>query len=261
MIKDNSVMDELKEIMECDDKFGDEGLCYNTDVSDGSSYEGFINFTDGFVDVKAYYYVRNNELTFKKEGSEGQKERAENAQKILDNLMEPDYSSFYKDYILGSEWESEFDSLDAFIDWYNNYNPYEKDPTPSLFEEGLHYDLDPKHDKLWDKFNDYDMDYYENTPAFIGVALKLYDNDNSRNDLNNGKHLARLESYLNDDLGYGRDRVGGWARQLGMVSADGSDIGNHVIYLNEFAYDTVDELKEKLKVYVNDAYKSLGLVW
>ena len=115
--------------------------------------------------------------------------------------------------------------------------------------------------KLWEDFDEFDHDYYLETPAFIGVALKLYDNDNYHNDLGNGKHLARLESYFNDDLSYGRERVGGWARMMGMTSADGSDLGNHYIYLDEFSYDTFDELKSKLKEKVGKAYDSLGLVW
>lgn len=259
MLKEESVLKELEEIMKCNNCF-EENDFYgaNTSVSDGSSYDGFINFTDGFIDIISPYVPhQDTELTFKGGDDEAQKKRAKNAQLILDGLLATDITGFYQDN--KDDLESEFPTFDEFKEWYDSYEPYQKDPTPSLFEEGVHYDLDPKHDKLYEQVSEYDRDYYFESPAFIGVQLKLYDNDNWRNDLHNGKHLARLESFFNDDLGYGRERVGSWARTMGMVSADGSDIGNHLIYLDEFGYDTFDELKEKLKSKIGDAYKSLGL--
>lgn len=242
-------MEELKDIMLNDDKFENNDFYPNVDVSDGSSYDGFINFTDGFVTVSASYTPHmDSELTFKGGDNEEQKNRAKNAQLILDEMLSPDLYDFYDWNIKGkddNEWLKEFPTFDEFKDWYDNYTPYQKDP---------------KHDELWDEFNGFDHDYYLETPAFIGVQLKLYDNDNYRNDLGNGKHLARLESYFNDDLSYGRESIGSWARLMGMTSADGSDIGNHYIYLEEFGYDTFDELKSKLKEKIGKCYDSLGLV-
>lgn len=264
MIKEMNAMEELKEIMLDNDRFGENDFYARTDVSDGSSYDGFLNFTDGFVTVMCDYTPHwDSELTFKDGGNEEQKIRAKNAQLILDDLLSPALKDFYDWNIKDkdSEWLEEFPTFEEFKDWYDNYTPYQNDPTPSLFEEFGKFALDPKHDSLWDEFNDFDHDFYSESPAFIGVALKLYDNDNYRNDLKNGKHLARLESYFNDDLSYGRERVGSWARTMGMVSADGSDIGNHYIYLDEFAYETFDELKSKLKEKIGKAYDSLGLVW
>lgn len=244
-----NAMEELKDIMLNDDKFENNDFYPNVDVSDGSSYDGFINFTDGFVTVSASYTPHmDSELTFKGGDNEEQKNRAKNAQLILDEMLSPDLYDFYDWNIKGkddNEWLKEFPTFDEFKDWYDNYTPYQKDP---------------KHDELWDEFNGFDHDYYLETPAFIGVQLKLYDNDNYRNDLGNGKHLARLESYFNDDLSYGRESIGSWARLMGMTSADGSDIGNHYIYLEEFGYDTFDELKSKLKEKIGKCYDSLGLV-
>lgn len=265
MIKEMNAMEELKDIMLDGDKFENNDFYPNVDVSDGSSYDGFINFTDGFVTVSANYTPHwDSDLTFKGGDNEEQKNRAKNAQLILDNLLSPALNDFYDWNIKGkddNEWFKEFPTFDDFKKWYDNYTPYQNDPTPSLFDKTEKFALDPKHDKLWDEFNEFDHDYYSDTPAFIGVQLKLYDNDNRRNDLGNGKHLARLESYFNDDLSYGRESVGSWARLMGMVSADGSDIGNHYIYLDEFGYDTFDELKNKLKEKIGKAYDSLGLVW
>lgn len=266
MIKEMNAMEELKDIMLDGDKFENNDFYPNVNVSDGSSYDGFINFTDGFVTISANYTPHwDSELTFKDGGNEEQKNRAKNAQLILDNLLSPALYDFYDWNIKGkdenAEWLEEFPTFDEFKNWYDNYTPYQIDPTPSLFDKNEKFTLDPKHDKLWDEFNDFDHDYYADTPAFIGVQLKLYDNDNYRNDLGNGKHLARLESYFNDDLSYGRESIGSWARLMGMTSADGSDIGNHYIYLDEFAYETFDELKDKLKEKIGKAYDSLGLVW
>ena len=265
MVKEMNAMEELKDIMLADDRFGDNDFYASTDVSDGSSYDGFINFTDGFVDVKCSYTPHmDSELTFRGGDSEEQKTRAKNAQLILDNLLSPALYDYYDWNIKGkddNEWFKEFPTFDQFKEWYDNYTPYLTDNNPTLFDDLGETKVDPKHDKLWEDFDEFDHDYYLETPAFIGVALKLYDNDNYHNDLGNGKHLARLESYFNDDLSYGRERVGGWARMMGMTSADGSDLGNHYIYLDEFSYDTFDELKSKLKEKVGKAYDSLGLVW
>lgn len=266
MIKEMNAMEELKDIMLNDDKFENNDFYPNVDVSDGSSYDGFINFTDGFVTISANYTPHwDSELTFKDGGNEEQKNRAKNAQLILDNLLSPALYDFYDWNIKGkdenAEWLKEFPTFDDFKNWYDSYEPNKVDPTPSLFEGMGTFYVDPKHDKLYEEFSDFDHDYYADTPAFIGVQLKLYDNDNYRNDLKNGKHLARLESYFNDDLSYGREHIGSWARLMGMISADGSDIGNHYIYLEEFAYDTFDELKGKLKEKIGKAYDSLGLVW
>lgn len=266
MIKEMNAMEELKDIMLNDDKFENNDFYPNVNVSDGSSYDGFINFTDGFVTISANYTPHwDSELTFKDGGNEEQKNRAKNAQLILDNLLSPALYDFYDWNIKGkdenAEWLEEFPTFDDFKNWYDSYVPNQIDHTPSLFEGMGTFYVDPKHDKLYEEFSDFDHDYYADTPAFIGVQLKLYDNDNYRNDLGNGKHLARLESYFNDDLSYGRESIGSWARLMGMTSADGSDIGNHYIYLDEFAYETFDELKSKLKEKIGKCYDSLGLVW
>lgn len=263
MIKEMNAMEELKDIMLDDNRFENNDFYPRANVSDGSSYDGFINFTDGFIDVKCDYTPHwDSELTFKGGDNEEQKNRAKNAQLILDNLLSPSLCDFYDWNIKGeddSEWLKEFPTFEDFKNWYDTYTPYQVDPTPSLFDEFEKFALDPKHDSLWDEFNEFDHNYYSESPAFIGVQLKLYDNDNRRNDLGNGKHLARLESYFNDDLSYGRECVGSWARLMGMTSADGSDIGNHYIYLDEFDYDTFDELKSKLKEKIGKCYNSLGI--
>lgn len=262
MIKEKSAMDEIAEIVRCDDRFSSYDLIQlEPDISDGSSYDGFINFTDGFVDLKAEYIPKMDEqLWFSEKGSRGQKKRAENAQKIIDNMFTYNFRDFFdlhlqdaKDWL--ADFQKEFESADDFKKWFEKYDPYEKDPTPDLFD-GKHYPLDRKHDRLYEYFLECDEDEYRESPAFVGVMVKLYDKDNWRG---GGKRMARVTSYFNDDLSYGREHVGGWARLMGMVSADGSDIGNHEIYISEFQYTTFNDLKKKLRPRIQKAYESLNL--
>lgn len=262
MVKTQNFMEQIKDIVICDNRLDNGDLWpYEPDVSDGSSYDGFINFTDGFVDYKAPYTPKKDCcLSFNGGRSKAQKERAKNAQIILDNMLAYNFRDFF-DYHIEIEdgdchkFAAEFETSKDFETWFNAYIPYQKDPTPDLFD-GKHYPLDPEHDKLYEYFLEEDDEEYSDIPAFCGVCVKLYDEDNYHGD---HKRMARVESYFNDDLGYGRVRVGGWARLMGIVSADGSDRGNHYIYLKEFEYKTFGELKRKLKGYVDKAYCSLGL--
>lgn len=263
MIKADDFMSEIAEIVSCNNRLAENDLfAYEPDVSNGSSYDGFINFTDGFVDCKAEFTPKRDYGVFNFNGgrSKAQKERAKNAQIILDNLESHNFSDFYDWHIKDEdgdchEFYEEFPTCEDFENWYFGYHAYEPDPTPDLFD-GKHYPIDREHDHLYEYFLEVDDEEYSESPAFCGVCVKLYDEDNYHGD---HKRMARVESYINDDLSYGREHVGGWARLVGIVSADGSDVGNHYIYLKEFEYTTFNDLKKKLKVHVDKAYDSLGL--
>lgn len=259
MIKEKSFMEELAEIVSDHERFmANDLLALTPDVSDGSSYDGFINFTDGFVDVKAAYTPKqyySGDLHFNGGKNPKQKKRAANAQKIHDSLCQHNFRDFF-DYGMDDEFKAEFETAEDFETWFNEYQPHQKDPTLSLFSGKPDFYLDPKHDSLYEEFLEYDDREYEDTPAFLGVRLMLYDKDNWRG---GHKRMARLDSYFNDDLSYGRESVGSWARLMGMVSADGSDIGNHYIYTSEFQYTTLNDLKKKLAPRVQKAYESLGM--
>jgi len=258
MIKEKSFMDEITKIVTDDRRFYNADLFdYDPDISDGSSYDGFINYTDGFVDYKAEICPKLDNITFYAK-DEPTKSRAEKAQLIFDTLCEPNFRDFYEWNIKSGQFDKfndEFTDWGEFQDWYEKYIPYQLDGTPDLFD-GKQHPMYPEYDNLYDTFNEIDSEEYTDTPAYIGITLKLYDEDNVRS---NGKRMARLESYLNDDVGYGREYVGAWVRQMGMVSADGTDIGNHIIYLDEFEYSTKEDLIEKLKNKIQDAYASLGV--
>jgi hypothetical protein len=256
-------MNELLDIVKDDDRLESNDLItLEPDVSDGSSYDGFINFTDGFIDCKAEYTPKRNEwLRFNGNKNKAQIKRAINAQKIHDHLCEYNFSDFFDWHIKDEDGDSheffeEFPTVNDFEKWFNEYKPFEKDPTPSLFTNKVEFQIDPKHDELYEYFLECDDEEYSESPAFLGVCLKLYDQENRHGDY---KRMARVESYFNDDLSYGREHVGGWARLMGMTSADGSDIGNHYIYLSEFQYTTLNDLKRKLKPRIQKAYESLGM--
>ena len=123
MIKEMNAMEELKDIMLNGDKFENNDFYPNVDVSDGSSYDGFINFTDGFVTVSANYTPHmDSELTFNGGDNEEQKNRAKNAQLILDEMLSPALYDFYDWNIKGkddNEWFKEFPTFDEFKDWYD----------------------------------------------------------------------------------------------------------------------------------------------
>lgn len=261
MIKNQDFMKELTEIVSCDNRLrANDFFAFEPDVSDGSSYDGFINFTDGFIDCKAEFTPKWQSVNVYGGKNKAQQKRSRNVQKILDNFNAHNFNDFF-DYYLSededfSEFKDEFETVEDFKNWFEKYVPYEKDTTPNLFTGKCDLPKDMKHDRLYEKFLEVDNNEYNETPAFLGVCLKLYDEDNR-----NGGHkrMARLESYINDDLSYGREHVGSWARLMGMTSADGSDLGNHYVFLSEFQYTTLNDLKKKLKPRVQKAYDSLGL--
>ena len=235
MIKTDEFLDKLKNVMVNEDRL--EFLIYNVDISNGSSYDGFTNYTDGFINIRAYYTpFIDDYLTLSGGTNEEQQKRAKNAQKIIDSFFVYKTDDYWYDCIRDDE------------------NLLKRFPTKESFKEFFETakSSNEEDSRILDNFYEYNDDYYSEYPAFIGIMLKLYD-------MADGTHEARLESYVNDDFGYGRESVGGWARQMGIISADGSSVGNHYIYLDEFCYDTFDELKSKLKEKIDKAYDSLGL--
>lgn len=262
-LKSDDFMNELVDIVTDDKRLEYNDLfAFEPDVSNGSSYDGFINFTDGFIDYKAQYIPKRDCcVSFNGGKNKAQQKRAANAQKILDSLCSYNFDDFFEYQICNERFDAhnfkdEFETVDDFKNWFENYQPYEVDPTPSLFTGKNSFYLDPNHDRLYEQFLEYDDEEYQDSPAFVGICVKLYDEENRHGD---NWRMARVESYFNDDLSYGREHVGGWARLMGMTSADGSDIGNHYIYLSEFQYTTLNDLKKKLSPRIQKAYHSLGL--
>lgn len=250
MIKNEDFMKGIAELFD-ERGFGD--LCaLEPDVSDGSSYDGFVNFTDGFVDCKAEYVPFRDEPLVFKGFTEEQKKNAENAQKCHDCFMDEDdlLTSYYKDNRddLSDKWNQ-----DEFIEWWHRYIPEEGHwEQLDLFtgESCFTKTSDPKLDEIYFNTQEYIDCYYNDSPAFVGVSCRLYDEDNSHT----GYKMCRLISYFNDDLSYGRECVGSWAGK----SADGKPIGNHCVYEEEFDWNDYEDLISKLREKLPLAYETLG---
>ena len=266
MIKSKSFMDDVKDIVkncgplaqfeEWDDD--DSDLDSHISVSGGESYDGFINFTDGFVD-RCLPYVPNNDehLTFKGFNKETRK-NAENVQKVLDALESTD--GMVKDYWyeLDDDLKAKFEDGDSLLEWYAAYEPRQyHEEQLDLFsgKPCKTYTTDPKLDELYDNIQEYCDDYYSETCAFVGITVRLYDTDNYRNTSKDHKHQCVIESYFNDDLSYGRESVGAWAGK----NIIGNYFGKQVIYSSEFEWTKKSDLLAKLNRRIGKAYESLGM--
>lgn len=240
-IKNEDLMNELKSIIEDNHRFEDSDLFpFESEVSDGSSSDNFTNFTDGYVDVSAYFFPGRDTIYPQGDGDPEQQKRADNVDKIIKNLENIDDDAielFYEKNSDDGKFTDEFESLDSFKDWYKNY------------EYGS---SDKKYDDLADDVREEMYDYYSDSPAYVGVRALIYDSKDSGG-------VVTLQSYFNDDLSYKRESVGGWAKMQGFQSGDGSNIGNHYIYDKEFEWHNLDELKQILEDNIDAAYSSLGL--
>ena len=266
MIKSKCFMDSVKEIVkncgplsDWEEYADDDDLEQHISVNGGESYDGFINFTDGFVDRCVPYVPRQDEhLTFKGFDKESRKNASE-VQKVLDNLEDTD--SMVKDYFdwnLKNEDDNSFESADDLLEWYNNYEPHQVHYHQlGLFNGGKPVETvisDPKLDELYDDITEFCDDYFTESNAFIGITVRLYDTDNWRN-TDKKSHQCVIESYFNDDLSYGRESVGAWAGK----NCIGNYFGKQVIYSSEFTWNNQKDLLEKLNRRIGKAYSSLGL--
>lgn len=264
-IKSKDFMNDVKKIVrdcgplvEWESWSEDEELDYHISVSGGESYDGFINFTDGFVDrCVPYVPLRDEHLTFKGFNKATRKNAAE-VQKVLDNLENTDGMVInYFDWNLEDEFKSNFESGEKLLEWYNNYNPRESHYEQlGLFNGGEPVRTvitDPKLDELYDNIQEFCDNYYSDSNAFVGITVRLYDTDNWRN--NSNRKTCIIESYFNDDLSYGRESVGAWAGK----NIIGNYFGKQVIYSSEFEWNNKKDLLAKLNRRIGKAYDSLGL--
>jgi len=241
MVKDSNFMNEVKSIILESNGFDDHDFCYpySIEVSDGSSCDGFINYTDGFVDIRQPYVPFCDDFLDIK---------GDNLRKIISSMWKELYDDFYNDEEIKEKYP-EFENAEAFKKWHENYQPYRTDPTIPLFEDIKAFSLNSEYDKLYNDYYDYRDSYYNDSPAYIGVKVYFYDHAN-------GNKSFYVCGYINDDFGYGRESVGRWAKLMGIQSADGSSIGDHAAYENEVEYIDND-LKEKLTEEVRKAFESI----
>lgn len=166
---ENDVFEKCKSIFEENDYY--EGNSWVIDTHDGSSYDGFMSFCEGWVEaIKGLYYPSYGGARFENE----------KCQKIYENLCDTSYDEqLYYD-----------DNTDGVKELYPNYEDFVNAITdPQNNDE---YSLQEDVDETINRYR------YE-SPAFLKVRLLFNDN------------TATLGVYLNDDLSYGRDSVGSWA--------------------------------------------------
>lgn len=213
----------------------DDLYALENQVSDGKSYDGFINHTDGFVYRQAYYTPRrDNPLTFKGFDSESEK-RANEVQELHDSYVcntDNSTDSYWYDNIRGTDNENRWTDSKDFVEWYNNFD-FNADNSDD--DESLYYEV-----------QEYNDDWFSESPAFVGVAVRLYDPDNHRSG-NDEKSVCVVESFFNDDFGYGRESSG-WGKYK----------HKHCIYQQEFDYDGLKDLQSQLAEHLPKAFESIG---
>lgn len=236
MIKTKKFMNDIKEVVkscgplvEWEDYARDPDYYYN--VSCGESHDGFRNFTDGFVYHEVPYFPRRDVYLKFNGFDEESKKNAINVQKVLDKLEDTDESvKLYYRWELDEKLKADFENEDALSKWYKNYEDT---------------DCGDKFYDLYHEIQEFCDNYYEDTPAFIGIAVRVYDKN----------HSCHVESFFNDDLEYGRESVGAWAGR----NIIGQPYGKQVIYFKDFKWKRKSDLLEQLKGYAEKAYKSLGI--
>lgn len=227
-------------------------------VSDGSSYDGFWNFTDGFLEQCFYFDpIRYGSFTgFRFEGTNPKsKKRAEFMNKYLDELCKPDsaLSSYWYDHIRNTKLQKRWEKEEDFISWYKDFIPGES----HFLQIGLFTDK-PVETKLHEKddelFDDIQQNYVDNwfseSPAFIKITVILYDESNYRS---GHERRCKVYSSFNDDFGYGRESVGSWAGK----GWTGEGIGDHAIYYSNFKWTTPKDLYKKIRSRLEKAYKTI----
>lgn len=213
-------------------------------ICDGASYDGFISFTDGYLEISFYC---NPKRDFEGTGrrlsgvNPSSHKRAKFLNKIIQEYLDYSTENDLKDYYEQHKEELEFEEFESFKSWYNTYIPYQT--TPGLFGN-MEY-VNHKYDTLIDDVWNYLDSSWDDSTAFEKVRICLYEE--------NGKYTATVKSFFNDDFNYGRERVGAWAGK----GRTGEGIGDHIIYGSQFTWKTPSELYRKLKPRIEKAYQTL----
>lgn len=208
-VKDDAVHTEdmFKKCLDIFDDYGyNESESWNIDSHDGSSYDGFISFSEGWVEAtKSLFYEEWRGGWFKDE----------KCQKLYESLCDPkyDYETYYE-YTEGLK--DKYPTFDDFMD--------------AFFED----------DELKNDVDEYISESHFEIPAFLKVRLLFNDN------------TATLGVYLNDDLSYGRERVGAWAGK----NIIGEYFGDHTNYKEEFKFENYEQLYEWLPKAIERAQET-----
>ena len=250
-VKSKEFMDELVDILVSNVYFDSEVglLALEPEVSNGESYSGFINFTDGFADYKAAWRAANEDPSYQPHFSNVPPE----AQKVIDEILDFDaiYNEIFKDYLdeindMLPETAKPFKNAKEAVKFWSEYDPNEESDQYDLFggrtKSGERANLDLFYDKLREKIWEWFDSYYDGREPFLGVRFLLHDGEDGK------PNTCTVQSYVCDDLGYGRESVGKWA----------GNIGNHYIYDKEFKWTDLEDLKRQLEKHVRAAAATIG---
>lgn len=257
--KSEEFMKELVAIVEEESPFmGDNFIDVETDYNGGESWSGFINFTDGTIDRRAYWMPGTYSNLRLKGVDAVSSKNATKVQKLVDSLESEDDKivSFFEDNLdkvndMLPETAKPFKTAEDAFKWYMNFDPNEESDQYDIFggtsHSGERKNLEVFYEELNDDINEYIQEFYSESPAFVGILVILDD------DKEEGK-VCRVQSYVNDDLGYGREAVGAWAGK----NVIGEGIGNHYIYDQSFTWKNLSDLKRNLAKHVALAAETIG---
>lgn len=261
-IKSKDFMKQLVEVVENNVHYDDDYYHeMEPSVNGGESWDGFINFTDGTIDYAAEFnpLVLGKRLYVSGVDAVSNK-NAEKVQKLVYDMMDDTgaIKNYFEDCFdkvndMLPETAKPFKSPEDAYEWYINFEPnYSgKSDQYDLFGgtsmSGEEANAERYYEELNDEVSEYIMDYFSESPAYIGVLVTLHD------DREEGK-VCNVMSYVNDDYGYGREVVGAWAGK----NVIGEGIGNHYIYDQSFTWKNLSDLKRNLAKHVALAAKTIG---
>lgn len=257
--KSKEFMKELVAIVEEESPFmGDNFIDVETDFNGGESWSGFINFTDGTINRRAIWEPGTYSNLHLKGVDAVSSKNAMKVQKLVDNLESEDskIESYFEDNLdkvndMLPETAKPFKTSEAAFKWYMDFDPNEESDQYDIFggtsHSGERKNLEVFYEELNDDINEYIQEFYGESPAFVGILVTLDD------DKEEGK-VCRVESYVNDDLNYGREAVGAWAGK----NVIGEGLGNHYIYDQSFTWKNLSDLKRNLAKHVALAAETIG---
>lgn len=205
--------------------------CYDLyghiDTHDGSSYDGFWSHCEGWAEA-TFYFDPINDF-----GSQGlrlsgvgrhSKKRAKMLNAVIERMA--DERRAIMDWWDEDKLPAGFASVQTLADWW------------ATSRQG--------DDDAFEQVDNYLREYYSETPAFLNVRVLLERHDYG--------YTAEISSAFNDDLEYGRERVGSWAG----TGALGEPLGSHVIWKQVVEFGTEQELLDGIGVYLDAALSCIG---
>lgn len=193
---------------------------------DGSSYDGFLSTCEGWVEWTAPFdpYRDFAQSGFRFSGvDDSSKLKAVSYNAYLEAMTDED--TLIKEYCEDYGLPMDFVSEEELLQWWNG----------KRFEDGY------ENTEVEEEIQRYLDTRWEDYPAFMSVKIIFH------------RNVASIYCTFNDDLGYGRERVGDWAGS----SAIGHS-GDHDIYSAEVTFGSLSELMHKAAKELNKAFACLN---